>query len=60
MPPFVFRCPNTGFHVQGLTPDDDESEGAGNDVFVGVTCLACGSMHLINPKTGKTAGESSE
>ena len=59
MPPFIFRCPNTGFHVQGYAPDEDESEGADN-VFVGVTCLACGSMHLVNPKTGKTVGESSE
>jgi len=46
--------------VQGLAPDDDESERAGGDVFVGVTCLACGSVHLVNPKTGKTAGENSE
>jgi hypothetical protein len=60
MPPFVFRCPNTGFHVQGLTSDDDEFEGTGDDVFVGVTCLACGSVHLVNPRTGRTAGESNE
>jgi hypothetical protein len=59
MPPFIYRCPNTGFRVQGLAPDDDESESAGN-VFVGVTCLACGLMHLVNPKTGKTAGEDGE
>src|SRR5438445_5489252 len=39
MPSFIFRCPNTGFHVQGLTWDEDESEGAGDDVFVGVTSL---------------------
>jgi hypothetical protein len=25
--------------------------------FVGVTCLACGSVHLVNPTTGKTVGE---
>jgi hypothetical protein len=56
----VLRCPDTGFHVQGLASDDDESERAGDDVFVGVTCLACGSAHLVNPKTGETAGESSE
>jgi hypothetical protein len=59
MPPFIFRCPNTGFHVQGLAPNDEESEGV-DDVFVGVTCLACGSVHFINPKTGKAAGERSE
>jgi hypothetical protein len=59
MPPFIFRCPNTGFRMQGFAPDDDESERA-DDVFVGVTCLACGQVHFVNPKTGKTAGESSE
>jgi hypothetical protein len=58
MPPFIYRCPNTGFHVQSFAPDD-ESESAG-DVFVGVTCLACGSMHFVNPKTGKAAGETGE
>jgi hypothetical protein len=60
MPPFIFRCPNTGFRVQGFGPEDDWSEGAGDDVFVGVTCLACGSVHLVNPTTGKTVGENGE
>jgi hypothetical protein len=59
MPPFLYRCPNTGFNVQGFASDEDESEGAG-DVFVGVTCLACGFLHLVNPKTGKTPGEDGE
>jgi len=35
MPPFIFRCPNTGFRVQGLAPDDESEEA--NDVFVDVT-----------------------
>jgi hypothetical protein len=30
-------------------PDDDKSEGTDN-VFVGVTCLACGLMHFVIPK----------
>jgi hypothetical protein len=59
MAPFLFRCPNTGLRVQGLAPDDDESEGA-DDAFVGVTCLACRQLRFVNPKTGKMAGESSE
>jgi hypothetical protein len=59
MAPFVFRYPNTGFRVQGLVPDDDESERV-DDVFVGVTCLACGQVHFVNPKTTKTAGEDGE
>jgi hypothetical protein len=28
--------------------------------LIGVTCLACGLMHLGNPRTGKTAGEDGE
>jgi len=58
MPPFIYRCPNRGFRVQGFAPDD-ESESA-DEVFVGVTCLACGLMHFVNPKTGKTVGGSDE
>ena len=60
MPPFIYRCPNTGFRVQGFAPDDDESGSSADDVFVGVTCLACGTLHLVNPKTGKTAGENGD
>jgi hypothetical protein len=59
MAPFIYRSPNTGFRVQGVAPNDDGSEGAG-DVFVGITCLACGMVHFVNPKTGKTPSESSE
>jgi len=55
----MFRCPNTGFRVQGFARDDGESEET-EDVFVGVTCLACGSMHFVNPKTGKTVSEGRE
>jgi hypothetical protein len=51
--------PNTGFHVQGYSPDDDASEGT-NNVFVGVTCPTCGLVHLVNLKTGKTPCESNE
>jgi DNA-directed RNA polymerase subunit RPC12/RpoP len=44
---FVYRCPNTGFRVQGWV-EDDESEDS-------VVCHACGRLHLVNPKTGETA-----
>ncbi len=49
MPPFIYRCPYTGYRVQGWGPDDDKSEGA-DDVFVDVTCLVCGLVHFVNPK----------
>jgi RNase P subunit RPR2 len=45
--------------VQDFAPDDDGSEEA-NDVFVVVTCLACGHLHFVNPKTGKTPSQRSE
>ncbi len=56
MPTFLYRCPNTGFNVQGFASNDDKSE-SDDHIFVGVTCLACGLVHLVNPKTGKTPGE---
>jgi hypothetical protein len=59
MPPFFFRCPDTGFRVQDWTSNDDESERAGV-VYDVVTCPACGRLHLVDPKTGKMAGEGSE
>jgi hypothetical protein len=36
-----------------MSSEDNEAERAG-DVYQGVTCLACGSVHFVNPKTGKT------
>src|SRR5258707_5611698 len=49
VPPFTFRCPDTGFRVQGWTSDDDESEGDGVAYEV-VTCPACGRLHLVYPE----------
>jgi hypothetical protein len=51
--PFLYRCPNTGFRVQGWV-EDHESENV--ERYEGVICHACGRLHLVNPKTGETAG----
>ncbi len=59
MPPFIFRCPYTGYRVQGYDAKDNESERA-DGAFVGVTCAACGQVHFVNPKTGKTPSENGE
>jgi hypothetical protein len=57
-PPYLFQCPVTRSRVVGIlveeAPDDDPS------AYVPVTCLACGQIHLVNLKTGKTIGEHGE
>ena len=55
MPSFIYRCPTTGFRVQGHVPEPTD-EGKGEQ-FEGITCLACKRIHLVNPKTGKLLGE---
>jgi hypothetical protein len=54
MPPFLYRCPNTGYRVQGFTAEEVSDEGA--ETFVTVTCIICNQLHLVNPATGKVAG----
>jgi hypothetical protein len=58
MPAFLFRCPNTGMRVQGWISDDPAESSEGT--FEPVTCHACGRVHLVNPKTGKTLGGESD
>ena len=49
----AYRCPNTGFRVQGWVQEDESEDG---ETYEGVICHACGRLHLVNPKTGETAG----
>jgi hypothetical protein len=54
MSAYCYRCPNTGQTVQGWSAtaiDPDERK------FEAVTCLACGTVHLVNTVTGKVLGE---
>jgi hypothetical protein len=53
MAPFLFRCPNTGFNVQGWIAEAVENDDG--DKYEAVTCLACQQLHLVNPKSGKKA-----
>ena len=53
MPTFLYRCPNTGFRVQGYTPEQTSDDGA----YEVVTRAACSRVHLVNPMTGKVMGE---
>jgi hypothetical protein len=57
MTAFLYRCPNTGFRVQGLTAEDVAED---TNTFEAVNCLVCRQIHLVNPATGKVAGEDDE
>ena len=57
MPPFLYRCPNSGDNVQALMADDPEDD---DFTYIQVMCLACAQAHLANPKTGKVLGSDDE
>jgi hypothetical protein len=61
MTPFLFLCPATGRMVQAIHDDDtaDRSERPGES-YIGVECLSCGDVHLVNPQTGRVLGHSHE
>ena len=58
MPPFLYRCPNTGLNVQGWVADGPSEEEA--ETYEPVTCTICTRVHLVNPKIGKVLGEDDE
>jgi hypothetical protein len=54
MAQIVFRCPNTGQHVQRWTDDAHDSK---DDTYQAVECPACIRLHFVNRSTGKLLGE---
>jgi hypothetical protein len=54
-PPYLFHCPITGSDVQGFLVEEAPSDDPNS--YTPVCCLACGQMHLVNLRTGKTVGE---
>lgn len=50
---FVFRCPTTGYNVQGRY----EESNSPLPTFVGQHCLACSGLHVVDPRTGKGMSE---
>jgi hypothetical protein len=54
MAPFVFRCPNTGYSVQGWIADDPTEGGA--ETYEPIICTLCTRTHMVNPSTGKVLG----
>ena len=55
---YLFCCPTTGQNVQGYSELDPPEAGA-PPVYEGVICLACGSLHLVDPATGRLRTEES-
>jgi hypothetical protein len=56
MATFLFRCPNTGFQVQGWIVDKEDESANRGDSYEAIECLACRQVHFVNPTTGKTLG----
>ena len=54
---FLYRCPNTGYRVQGVIAED-VSDAA--EDFRAITCLVCQRVHYVDPATGKVLGEDNE
>ena len=52
---FMFRCPNTGYIVQGQANDPAPDERP--HTFHLVACASCGGNHLVDPTTGEVAGQ---
>jgi hypothetical protein len=56
MATFIFRCPCTGWNVQAHTEDS----GKNGNTFEAIACIACQQLHLVNPETGRVAGEDND
>ena len=54
MPLFMYRCPNSGYRVQGFVPEDTSED---DHVYEPVTCPVCHQIHHVNPHTGVVLGE---
>jgi hypothetical protein len=54
MATFLFKCPYTGYRVQGHVAAEDEAADEGT--FVPVNCPVCAQVHLVDPRTTKVAG----
>jgi hypothetical protein len=53
MQTFVFRCPSTGYNVQGSF----EESNSPLPTYVGQHCLACRRLHIVDPRNGRLLAE---
>jgi len=51
---FLYRCPISGFKVQGYSVEQTTDDA---DTYEAVSCPACTQVHLVNPASGKVAGQ---
>jgi len=49
MTTFIYRCPVTGYNVQGIVSGDQRDKEP--DSHFTVTCTICGRHHLIDTET---------
>jgi hypothetical protein len=54
MPLFLYRCPKTGYRVQGFVAEDTSVD---SHIYEPVTCPVCNQIHHVNPHTGVVLGE---
>jgi len=60
MAAFLYRCPTTGYRVQGFvadSPNADSDLAKSKGTFQPVTCTVCTRVHLVDPTTGKVIGD---
>jgi hypothetical protein len=53
---FLYRCPATSQMVQAFVADAPDEQ----ETYVQVRCMACRYSHLVNPKSGRVAGNPDE
>lgn len=56
---YLFCCPTTGHNVQGYSDKPPAAVDA-PPAYEGVICLACGSLHIVDPATGRLLTEDSD
>jgi hypothetical protein len=57
MPLFMYRCPYSGYRVQGFVAEDTSEDG---HIYEPVTCPVCHQIHHVNPHTGVVLGDKAD